>query len=45
MEIIFYFHNCISETKVSLADWAFHHHLQNSDDDVATEQLTAVVDA
>ena len=35
----------ISEKKISLADWAFHHHLADSDDEVATEQLTAVVDA
>ena len=39
------YHNRISETKVSLADWAFHRHLaQDFDDEVATEQLTAVVD-
>ena len=28
----------------SLADWAFHHHLTDSDVEVVTEQLTAVVD-
>ena len=38
------YNNRISETKVSLADWAFHHHLTDSDDEVATEQLTTVVD-
>ena len=27
----------ISETKVSLTDWAFHNHLTDSDDEVATE--------
>ena len=42
MEIL---HNCISETKVSLTDWAFHHNFgKDSDDEVVTEQLTAVVD-
>ena len=41
----YYIANCTSETKASLADWAFQHYLTNiSDDDVATEQLTAVVD-
>ena len=37
------YHNGILETKVSLADWAFHHH-KYFDDEVATEQLIAVVD-
>ena len=27
-----------------LADWIFRNHLRDSDDEVATEQLTAVVD-
>ena len=41
-----YGHNCISEIKVSLANWAFHHYYldKDSDDEVATEQLTARVD-
>ena len=40
-------HNCILETKLSLADWAFHHHLARilMTKYIATEQLTAVVDA
>ena len=39
-------HNPIQKlVMVSLADWAFYHHLaKNSDDKVATELLTAVVD-
>ena len=32
----------IAYQKQKLADWAIHHHLAN--DEVATEQLTAVVD-
>ena len=32
-------YNLISEKKISLADWAFHHHLADSDDEVATKQL------
>ena len=36
-------HNCTLETKVSLGDWAFLH-LAASDDEVATEQLTAIAD-
>ena len=32
------------QKQVSLTDWASHHHWQDSNNEVATEQLTAVVD-
>ena len=35
------YHNCISETKASLADWAFHHHLGKI---LMMKQLCIVVD-
>ena len=36
--------NRISKTKISLADWAFHHRLgKDSYNEVATKQLTPVV--
>ena len=37
------YHNHILETKTPLADWAFHYICKDSDE-VATEQLNAVVD-
>ena len=39
---ISYGHNRISETKVSLTDWTS---FNKDSDEVATEQLTAIVDA
>ena len=38
------YHNYILETKTSLAIWAFIIICKGSDDKVATEQLTALVD-
>ena len=38
------YHNHISEKYLLLADWIFRNHLRDSDDEVATEQLIAVVD-
>ena len=39
------YHNRISKTTVPLADWAFSPSCgKDSDNEVATEQLTAVVD-
>ena len=42
-----FYHNCVSKTKTSLVDWDFHHNLakiKDSDDELSTEQLTALVD-
>ena len=40
-----FYHNHILETKISLADWTFSPSFgKDSDDKIATEQLTALVD-